>query len=266
MLNRPGPRDPPHIQPADRDLSIDTSAPTREEIRKTIKKLRNGKVAGPDSIPAEALKIDTETIEEMLHTLSKKIWEEENIPFEWKEGCIFKMPKKGDLSNCANYREITLLSIPGKVFYRIVLDRMKDVVDPQLRDQRAGFRKDRSCIDQIATLRIILEQSLEWNSPLYVNFIDYKKAFDGQGDPVEASQTLLSAREANQHHKKHLRGNDLPGDPRGPTHRLLLRTNRSEAGLPAIAFLVAAGYGLDDEAIHSGQEKWHTVDNVDAAK
>lgn len=94
MLNRPGPRDPPHIQPADRDLPIDTRAPTREEIRKAIKKLRNGKVTGPDSIPAEALTIDTETIEEMLHPLSKKIWEEENIPFEWKEGYIFENAKE----------------------------------------------------------------------------------------------------------------------------------------------------------------------------
>ena len=55
---------------------------------------------------------------------------------------------------------------------------MKDAVDPHLRDQQAGFRKERSCTDQIATLLIILEQSLEWNSPLYVNFIDYEKAFD----------------------------------------------------------------------------------------
>ncbi|CAH8505835.1 unnamed protein product [Schistosoma guineensis] len=44
--------------------------------------------------------------------------------------------------------------------------------------QFAGFRKDRSCTDQIATLRIIVEQSIEWNSLLYINFIDYEKAFD----------------------------------------------------------------------------------------
>ena len=71
-----------------------------------------------------------------------------------------------------------MLSIPSKVFNRVILNRMKDAVDTQLRDQQAGFRKERSCTDQIATLRIILEQSLEWNSPIYVNFIDYEKAFD----------------------------------------------------------------------------------------
>ena len=61
---------------------------------------------------------------------------------------------------------------------RKVLERVKDTVDSQLRDQQAGFRKNRSCTDQIATLRIIVEQPLEWNSALYINFVDYEKAFD----------------------------------------------------------------------------------------
>ena len=51
-------------------------------------------------------------------------------------------------------------------------------MDPKICHQQAGFRRNRSCADQIASLRIIIEQSLEWNSPLYVNFIDYLKAFD----------------------------------------------------------------------------------------
>ena len=61
---------------------------------------------------------------------------------------------------------------------RILLVRMKIEVDQKLRDEQAGFRKDRSCVDQIATLRNIIEQSLEWNSPLYVTFVDFEKAFD----------------------------------------------------------------------------------------
>ena len=86
--------------------------------------------------------------------------------------------KKGDLRDCSNYRGIMLLSTPGKVLKRVPLERMKEAVDPKLRDQQAGFRRNRSCADQIASLRIIVEQSLEWNSPLYINFIDYEKAFD----------------------------------------------------------------------------------------
>ena len=55
---------------------------------------------------------------------------------------------------------------------------MKGKVNQTLREQQAGFRQDRSCTDQIATLRIMMEQSIEWNSSLYINFVDYEKAFD----------------------------------------------------------------------------------------
>ena len=49
---------------------------------------------------------------------------------------------------------------PGKV-NRVILDRLKTGVVAKLRDHQAGFRKDRSCTDQIATVRIIVEQSME---------------------------------------------------------------------------------------------------------
>ena len=56
---------------------------------------------------------------------------------------------------------------------------MQQAVDSKLRNNQAGFRAGMSwCTDQIATLRIILEQCQELNTSLYVNFIDYSKAFD----------------------------------------------------------------------------------------
>ena len=55
---------------------------------------------------------------------------------------------------------------------------MKLALDSLLRDEQASFHCERSCTDQIATLRIITEQSLEWNSGLYLAFIDFEKAFD----------------------------------------------------------------------------------------
>ena len=164
------------MQPTEEDLLINCNKPTREEIKHAIGHIQNGKAAGPDGIPADALKGDTSV--EMLYSLFDEIWEKEEIPAEWKEGYLIKIPKKGDLSHCDNFRGITLLSVPGKVLNRIILELMKGEVDKTLREEQAGFRQDRSCTDQIATLRIIVEQSIEWNSSLYVNFVDYEKAFD----------------------------------------------------------------------------------------
>ena len=70
------------------------------------------------------------------------------------------------------------MSVPGKVLNRIILERMKDKVDQILREQQTGISQDRSFTDQIATLRILVEQSIERNSSLYVDFVDYEKAFD----------------------------------------------------------------------------------------
>ncbi|VDP02852.1 unnamed protein product, partial [Schistosoma margrebowiei] len=58
LLNRPAPLNPPNIEAAPTDLAIDVGPPTIEEIRMAIKQIKSGKAAGPDNIPAEALKSD----------------------------------------------------------------------------------------------------------------------------------------------------------------------------------------------------------------
>jgi len=55
---------------------------------------------------------------------------------------------------------------------------MREAVDEILQDNQARFRQSRSTSDQIATLRINVEQSVQWRTPLNINFIDYEKAFD----------------------------------------------------------------------------------------
>ena len=86
--------------------------------------------------------------------------------------------KKETLGTAATIEGSCSCQRQAKVLNRILLERIKEAVNPKLRDQQAGFRWNRSCANQIASLRIIVEQSLEWNSPLYINFIDYEKAFD----------------------------------------------------------------------------------------
>jgi hypothetical protein len=47
-----------------------------------------------------------------------------------------------------------------------------------LRKEQARLRHNRSFIDQINTLRVIIEQSLEFQSPLYMLFVDYQRAYN----------------------------------------------------------------------------------------
>jgi len=100
------------------------------------------------------------------------------MPNDWKCGLLVKLPKKGDTTNCDNWRGITLLSVPSKVLTRVLLSRIKEQVNFRLRKEQAGFRPNLFSIDQINTLRIIIEQCIEWSSRLYTVFIDFEKAFD----------------------------------------------------------------------------------------
>ena len=69
------------------------------------------------------------------------------------------------------------MSVPGKVFSSVLLGRIKNAIDSQLRQEQAGFRQWRSCNDQIFILRQIIEKVTAWKRPVILNFVDFKKAF-----------------------------------------------------------------------------------------
>lgn len=47
-------------------------------------------------------------------------------------GYLIRMLKKGYLSKCENYKDITLLSVSGKVLNKVLLNLMGSPVDVQL--------------------------------------------------------------------------------------------------------------------------------------
>ena len=98
------------------------------------------------------------------------------------------------------------MSTLNKVLARVVLERQKDAVDKRLRPEQAGFRQDKSCTGHIATLRII-EQSIEWQSPLYLTFVDFEKALDSidRGDNLEVNEPLWYSTKIYQHNQTTLR-------------------------------------------------------------
>ena len=184
VLNRDNPTENATITPSLEPLEINTEKPSLEEVKNAIKLLKNGKAAGVDQVHSEMLKAEEIVTPRVLTGILQNIWETETPPSQWKTGLIVKLPKKGDLTDTNNWRGIMLLSVTSKVLSRIILNRMSSIVDPHLRKEQAGFRKGKSCADQIFTLRQILEQSNEWNTSLYANFIDFTKAFDSIHRPA----------------------------------------------------------------------------------
>ena len=77
-----------------------------------------------------------------------------------------------------NYGTISLINHTGKILLIVLLNRLKRQLEPDLSEEQAGFRKDRSTVHQILTLRIIAEKAKRHREKIYNCFIDFQKAFD----------------------------------------------------------------------------------------
>ena len=91
---------------------------------------------------------------------------------------IVPIYKSKDKQECGNYRGISLLSIPSKVYTKILQQRLKKYVEKSVSDEQAGFRKGRGTIDQLFVIRQLAEKYWEKKQTLFNNFIDFKQAFD----------------------------------------------------------------------------------------
>ena len=116
----------------------------------------------------------------LLEQLFSVVWHEETVPRQWREGLIVNLFKKGDREDPGNYRGITLLSVVGKVFCKVLNNRLVHCLDKEgvLHEGQAGFRVNRSCMDNVYTLNEIVQGRLKEDKETYAFFLDVQKAYD----------------------------------------------------------------------------------------
>ena len=85
---------------------------------------------------------------------------------------------KGDVHDCSNFRDISLLSVVGKVYGRILINRIRDKTENVIAEVQSGFRRGRRCTDQIFIVRQICEKYLGKGKGVYFAFLDLEKAYD----------------------------------------------------------------------------------------
>jgi hypothetical protein len=151
---------------------------TIEEVTAALKQMRNNNAAGSDEIPAEVFKYGGQHVLRFLVWIFNLAWRSKRIPKEWGSAVIFPIHKKGDRTNCTNYRPISLLSHIGKIYERILERRLRHRVEETLHEGQHGFRPNRGAIDLCFALKILLEKSWEFNYQRYLAFLDLEKAFD----------------------------------------------------------------------------------------
>ncbi len=122
---------------------------------KAKKTLTEGKACGEDGITPEILKrcnLDSIILEFCNIALS-----DYQAPDQWSIINIIPIPKSGDPSLGSNYRGISLSSLVAKVYNKIILNRIKPILDPHLRPNQNGFRTGRTTANQVLAHRRIIE-------------------------------------------------------------------------------------------------------------
>ena len=105
------------------------------------------------------------------------LWNGGEAPEDWMKDVMCPIRKKGDRTQCSNYRAVCLMSHALKVCERILEERLRRHIEQLLGEQQSDFRPGRGTTDMTFALKMILEKTWEWNKK-YVAFINLEKDFD----------------------------------------------------------------------------------------
>ena len=102
------------------------------------------------------------------------------FPDMWRDGLLSPLYKRGNRLKPDNYRGITLLSVLGKLFTRVLNNRLESRAENYRINVEAqnGFRKGRGTVDSIFILHNVINEFMEKGNKLYTCFIDFSEAFD----------------------------------------------------------------------------------------
>ena len=145
-----------------------------------IRGISNQKAVGPDSLPAELLKVDHPESIRHFHNLLVNVWRTGGVPPRWKYATIKVLEKKKDRSDCYNYRGSLLVARSGKVLLKIVASRLSNYCEAEgiLPEEQCGFRPARSAVEIVFVVHRLQELGGARKKTLYMCFIDLQKAYD----------------------------------------------------------------------------------------
>lgn len=151
---------------------------TVDEVKESLKNVKNGKTCGLDSIYGEHLKFAHNRLHVLLSLLFNAIVIHGYIPLEFMDTLLVPLikDKNGNLSDKNNYRPLAITCIISKLMEIVVLNRYKDKFKST--DNQFGFKNKLSTELCIYSLKQITDYYVNLGSPMYLCFLDASKAFD----------------------------------------------------------------------------------------
>ena len=142
--------------------------------------LQGHKAHGPDGIPARLLKETAYSMATLLTHIYKASLHQCKFPRDWKTALVSPIHKKNLRKSPANYRPISLTSIPCKILEHLIYSSVYSHLETNsiLCDAQHGFRKKRSCETQLIITVNEIASRLNLGKQVDVLTLDFSKAFD----------------------------------------------------------------------------------------
>ena len=150
---------------------------TQEELNRAIKRLKRKKATGPDDIPNEVfIEANSETKNIYVKALNQ-VNKEMIIPEEWQKGEICRIYKgKGIKGKCSNERGITLSSNFGKLYERMINERITGMVN--ISEAQAGGKRGCATVDHLLLIKELIKAAKKDKKNVYLTYLDVAKAYD----------------------------------------------------------------------------------------
>lgn len=134
---------------------------------------------GIDNVPWSIIKQLEYEIHKYIITIFTFCIKSNHFPNEWKNGMIINIPKSNSNHEIPNgYRPITLLPVLGKLFEKIIRNRIHNIVNLEIPSHQFGFREKCATIHPLTILTSNVQTARHQNKRSAAVFLDIKKAFD----------------------------------------------------------------------------------------
>ena len=149
-------------------------------VLKLLRELNPKKASGPDKVPCFLLKELAAELAPVYTHLFRQSLDSGITPPSWLEAWISPIFKKGSRCDPANYRPVSLTSVPCKLLEHILCTHIRGHLDHLgvITDVQHGFRAGHSCESQLLLTTHDLYRSQDRKEQVDVAVLDFSKAFD----------------------------------------------------------------------------------------
>jgi endonuclease/exonuclease/phosphatase family metal-dependent hydrolase len=155
---------------------------TLDLVRKIIMDLKYKPCFGSDRIPLKVLKDGIDFLAQPILQLMNLIYEQNEVPKQWKVSRIIPLHKKGPRTNIANYRPISNLCSTSKIFEKAILSRIMEIEKENNVDltgaRQHGYKKKKSTVTAALHLQAQIAKACDKKKYVAVASLDLSSAFD----------------------------------------------------------------------------------------